>query len=90
MEMYQEMHKWDEAIDVAEAKGHPELENLRRTYYQWLMETGQEEKAGEVKERDGDYMAAINLYLMAGLPARAARLATSREVSSSFSHKNCL
>ncbi|XP_064625451.1 intraflagellar transport protein 172 homolog [Lineus longissimus] len=79
MEMYQEMHKWDEAIDVAEAKGHPELENLRRTYYQWLMETGQEEKAGEVKERDGDYMAAINLYLKAGLPARAARLATSRE-----------
>ena len=43
------------------------------------METGQEEKAGEVKERDGDYMAAINLYLKAGLPARAARLTTSRD-----------
>ncbi|XP_060552918.1 intraflagellar transport protein 172 homolog [Ruditapes philippinarum] len=79
MEMYQEMHMWDEAIEVAEAKSHPELETLRRNYYQWLMETGQEETAGEVKEREGDYLAAINLYMKAGLPARAARLATSRD-----------
>ena len=28
---------------------HPELENLQRNYYQWLMDTGQEEKAGEVQ-----------------------------------------
>ena len=45
------------------------------------MDTGQEEKAGEMKEREEDYLAAINLYMKAGLPARAARLATSREVS---------
>lgn len=59
---------------------HPELETLRRNYNQWLMETGQEEQAGEVKEREGDYIAAISLYMKAGLPARAARLAASREV----------
>ena len=34
------------------------------------------------KEREGDYLAAINLYMKAGLPARAARLATSRDVCS--------
>ena len=68
-------------------QGHPELDNLRRNYYQWLMDTGQEEKAGEVKERDGDHMAAINLYMKAGLPARAARLATSREVRICFTCK---
>ncbi|ESP05446.1 hypothetical protein LOTGIDRAFT_228027 [Lottia gigantea] len=79
MEMYQEMHMWDEAIQVAEAKSHPELETLKRNYNQWLMETGQEETAGELKEREGDYMAAINLYMKSGLPARAARLASSRE-----------
>jgi len=33
-----------------------------------------------VKEREGNYMEAINLYLKAGLPAKAARLAMSREV----------
>ena len=35
----------------------------------------------QVKEREMDYLAAINLYMKAGLPARAARLATSRDVS---------
>ncbi|XP_014675210.1 PREDICTED: intraflagellar transport protein 172 homolog [Priapulus caudatus] len=78
VEMYQELHMWDRAIDVAEAKAHPELDELRRRYEQWLMSTNQEEKAGEVKEQEGDPMGAVALYLKAGLPARAARLATSR------------
>ncbi|KAM9339048.1 intraflagellar transport protein 172 homolog [Symphorus nematophorus] len=78
IEMYQELHMWDDCIAVAEAKGHPELDSLRRNYYQWLTETGQDEKAGEVKESEGDFQGAINLYLKAGLPAKAARLALSR------------
>ena len=57
------------------------MDNLRRNYYQWLMDTNQEGKAGEVKEREGDCMAAINLYMKAGMPARAARLVTSRELA---------
>ena len=48
MEMYQELHKWDDALRVAENKNHPELEVLRRNYFQWLTDTQQEEKAGEV------------------------------------------
>ncbi|XP_072218456.1 intraflagellar transport protein 172 homolog [Leuresthes tenuis] len=84
IEMYQELHMWDDCIAVAEAKGHPELNSLRGNYYQWLTETGQDEKAGEVKESDGDLQGAINLYLKAGLPAKAARLAISHpEISSS-------
>ncbi|XP_043931402.1 intraflagellar transport protein 172 homolog isoform X2 [Protopterus annectens] len=79
MEMYKELNMWDECIEVAEVKNHPDLENLKRTYYQWLMDTGQDEKAGEVKESEGDYIGAVNMYLMAGLPAKAARLAMSRE-----------
>ncbi|KAK3767076.1 hypothetical protein RRG08_017951 [Elysia crispata] len=79
IEMYQEMHMWDEAIEVADAKSHPELETLKKNYNQWLLETGQEEAAGELKEREGDFMAAISLFMKAGLPARAARLAASRE-----------
>jgi intraflagellar transport protein 172 len=46
MDMYQKMHKWDMAIKVAEAKNHPELDTLRRNYHNWLLESGQEEKAG--------------------------------------------
>ncbi|XP_072782279.1 intraflagellar transport protein 172 homolog isoform X2 [Taeniopygia guttata] len=79
MDMYQELHMWDECIEVAKAKGHPMLEKLRRDYYQWLLDTQQEEKAGEVQEGQGDYLAAISLYLRAGLPAKAARLVMSRD-----------
>ncbi|KAM4529832.1 intraflagellar transport protein 172 homolog [Fundulus diaphanus] len=84
IEMYQELHMWDDCIAVAEAKGHPELSSLRGNYYQWLTDTGQDERAGEVKESEGDFQGAINLYLKAGLPAKAARLAISRpEICSS-------
>lgn len=55
------------------------LDKLRRGYYEWLLDTQQEEKAGEVQEGQGDYLAAINLYLRAGLPAKAARLAMGRD-----------
>lgn len=55
------------------------LDKLRRGYYQWLLDTQQEEKAGEVQEGQGDYLTAISLYLRAGLPAKAARLAMSRD-----------
>jgi hypothetical protein len=34
----------------------------------------QEEAAGGVKEKEGDYMAALGLYLMGGLPGKAAAL----------------
>jgi hypothetical protein len=50
MAMYQTLHKWDEAIIVAEARNHPNLDEMRASYSQWLTETGQEEKAGEMRE----------------------------------------
>ena len=52
----------------------PEAEALKRRHYQWLLETGQEEEAGRVKERDGDFVGAINLFMQGGLPARAAQV----------------
>jgi intraflagellar transport protein 172 len=82
MEMYQEMHKWDQSIRVAEQRNHPELDNLKRNYFQWLIESGQEERAAELKEEDGDYVSAINLYLKGGLPSRAASLLITHELQS--------
>ena len=29
IEMYQRLHMWDEALNLAEAKGHPEIEGLK-------------------------------------------------------------
>ena len=48
--MYQRLHMWDEALSLAEAKGHPDLEEMRVAHGRWLLETGQEEKAGAIKE----------------------------------------
>ncbi|ESO08535.1 hypothetical protein HELRODRAFT_74793 [Helobdella robusta] len=78
MRMYQDMHKWEDAIYVAELKNHPDIEMLKKKYYLWLMETRQESKAGDMKEAEGNYETAVQLFIKAGLPAKAARLVTSR------------
>mgnify|MGYP006908723708 CR=1 FL=1 len=79
IEMYQRLHMWDEALGLAEAKGHPQLELLREGHNRWLLDSGQEEKAGAIKEEEGEYMEALSLYLKAGLPTRASRLVQSQE-----------
>jgi len=62
-------------------KAHPDLTTLKETYFQWLLDTGQEEIAGEVREKEGDYLGAINLYMRGGLPTRAAKLIATHSVS---------
>ena len=79
IDMYTSLHMWDDAISLAEAKGHPQLEQLKISYTRWLMDTNQEEKAGFMKEEEGDYMEALNLYLKAGMPTRASRLLQDHE-----------
>ncbi|XP_046993145.1 intraflagellar transport protein 172 homolog [Schistocerca americana] len=74
IEMYQKLHKWDEALELAEMKSHPKSEELRNKYMKWLLESKQEDKAGEIKEREGDYETALNLYLKSNMPAKASRL----------------
>jgi intraflagellar transport protein 172 len=61
------------ALALAELKSHPKYEELREKHMKWLLETRQEERAGELKEKDGDYNAALSLYLKARLPTRASR-----------------
>lgn len=65
------------------SQGHPELDNLCKNYFEWLIQTGQYNKAGAVKENQQDFQGAVNLYLKAGLPTKAARLAIDQlEISS--------
>ncbi len=55
-------------------KNHPDLDKLKKTYYQWLNDTEQYEKAAAVKERERDILGAINLYLRGNMPSKAAKL----------------
>ena len=82
MAMYRELHRWDELISIAEKRKHPKLNDYKSNYFQWLLSTNQEEKAAEVKERDGDYKEAINLYLKGKLPARAAGVVSKFNITS--------
>lgn len=61
------------AVALAESKNYHGLNTLRNEYMKWLMASQQEAKAAEIKEKDGDYTAALNLYLKAGLSVHAAR-----------------
>ncbi|MEW5300130.1 MAG: hypothetical protein WDW38_002966 [Sanguina aurantia] len=74
IQMYQDAQRWEDAIRVAEGSHHPDTEGIKSRYYKYLLESGQEEKAGAVKEREEDWMGAISLYLKGGLPARAAQV----------------
>lgn len=44
--MYNDLHKFDDAIAVADMRNTSDASELRQYYYQWLLDTGQEEKAG--------------------------------------------
>mmetsp|Transcript_43192 Transcript_43192/g.92156 ORF Transcript_43192/g.92156 Transcript_43192/m.92156 type:complete len:1765 (-) Transcript_43192:92-5386(-) len=70
--MYQELHKYDESIRLAERKNHPKVMQLKKFYLDWLQQTQQEEKAGELQEQGGDFVGAIRLYLRGGMAAKAA------------------
>ncbi|XP_054716571.1 intraflagellar transport protein 172 homolog [Uloborus diversus] len=80
IQMYLDLHRWDDAIELAKVTDHPDLDRLNNTYFQWLQETSQEEKAGELKEVEGEYRDAIRLYLAAGLPTRAGRVITNMPI----------
>lgn len=73
--MYQKLKRWDDAIKLAEKRGYHGLSNLQEKQMEYLLSSGQEEKAGNVLEDQGDVDKAMTLYLKAKKPVRAARLA---------------
>ncbi|VDD80059.1 unnamed protein product [Mesocestoides corti] len=75
--MYTELRKYQEALEIAEAKHWSKLDSLREDYHKWLAETGQIELLGDLRAREGDTLAAVTLYLRACVPGKAAILALS-------------
>lgn len=74
--MYQNLRRWDDAIKLAERRGYSKLKELKEMQMRYLLESGQEEKAGQVLEEDGNIDEAISLYLKAKKPVRAVQLAS--------------
>lgn len=80
IEMYQKLFKYEEAIRVAELSRHPDTQDMRMAYFQYLLDSNQEEKAAVLKEQEYDFQQAVNLYLKAGLPARAAQVILNNNI----------
>ena len=75
--MYQELHRWDESIKIAEKFKHQDVREFKENYFQWLLETNQEAKAAEVKEREQDFATAIEHFVQAGILNKAIEAAIS-------------
>ena len=74
VEILNELQKWDESVKIAEKYAHPDIAKIKGQYYEWLLLNDQLDKAAQVKEHDGDFMTAIDLYIQGGYPAKAANL----------------
>ncbi|CAF1105880.1 unnamed protein product [Rotaria sp. Silwood1] len=74
IDMYRSMHHWDEAIAVADRKRHPQADELRSTYYKWLIDTKQIARAADWKLKQHEDEEAIALYMQANLPSKSAQI----------------
>lgn len=71
--MYRQLLQWEDALRVAETYSQPDRHQIKADYIKWLEDTCQEATAAEVYERSGDHPAALNMFLRAGLPSKAAK-----------------
>jgi len=74
IEMYQNLHQWDIALKVAEERNYSDTEEMKASYFDFLISSGQEAKAGAIQEADGKYLEAIDLYLQGGRPGKAVHV----------------
>ncbi|KAJ8945935.1 hypothetical protein NQ318_016763 [Aromia moschata] len=63
LNMYKRLHKWDEALRLAEQRGYENLKDLKDEHMSLLMQSGQFEKVGQVLENEGKYEEALNMYM---------------------------
>lgn len=76
--MYQNFYKWDAALDLSVRQRLPNSGRLREEYVEWLISSRQEDKVAELKEKDGDFLGAVDLFLKAGQAVRAAKVLSAR------------
>lgn len=74
LNMYRRLQKWDEAIKLATQRAYADVDVLREQQMTYLINSGQEEKAGQILEEKNDTDRAMSLYLKAKQPIKAARL----------------
>lgn len=74
MKMYEELHMFEESIDLAFRENVKDAEKKKNDFIEWLERTQQREKAGKMYEKEGKLVLAIDQYLKGGFPSCAARV----------------
>ncbi|RYH28435.1 hypothetical protein EON65_12160 [archaeon] len=78
--MYQSLFRHEEAIRVAEQSKHKEAGEMRQAYFQYLLDSNQEDKAAALKVKECDFVQAINLYMKGGMPGKAAQVILDNDI----------
>lgn len=78
LDMYQKYWHWEDALNLAQNRGWPGLQELRDKHLTWLLESGQAARAAIILESTNP-RRAVKLYLDARRPGRAARLVLSND-----------
>lgn len=90
LEMYQKVHRFEDSIELALSKGVPNAEERRNKYLDWLIQTGQHDKAARRYEKEGKIVKAVDQYLKGGFPSSAASLVTRHLSSGGNVHEDLL
>ncbi|XP_044261133.1 intraflagellar transport protein 172 homolog [Tribolium madens] len=74
LNMYKKLHKWDEALRLAEQRGYDKLKQLQDEHMSVLLQSGQYEKVGQVLEKENKFEQALNMYIKSGKLLRVPSL----------------
>ena len=50
-------------MKIAEKFVHPDIAKIKGQYYDWILSNDQLDTAAQVKEHDGHFMTAIDIYI---------------------------
>lgn len=85
IELYQKLQRHEDAIRVAQQNKHPDLHDMRRAYFQYLLDTNQYENAAVLKATESDFTQAVDLFLKGGMPGKAAQVLLDHDIQQPMS-----
>lgn len=79
--IFNEIHRFEESVKIAEKYNIPEYKEIQTKYYNWLIENELFDKAAEVKIKERNFMDAIKLYIQGDLYIKASNLITRERLA---------
>ena len=72
IEIFKELHKYEEALRIAENHHITEYNSMKQEYFNWLIHSEMFDKAAELKIKEGFYTEAIKYYIQGDMQVKAA------------------